>query len=470
MAPEQAAGDELTTVTDVYGLGAVLYALLTGRSPFRAKTVRETIRLVCHESPTPPSDLNPDVDKDLEAICLRCLSKDKEDRYGSAYALGEDLARYRVREETTALRWSRRERVIRWCQRNPVITGLLAAAVMVAVLTVVMALKVAEARRDAQVKEALESNSYAAGDLAKTALLQLQDWSDPTEAAAGDAELVGLLERNDRDGLGRYLERICGEQPSPFATCFILNRNGVIVARTRPEQEHLDDVTPESFAWRDYYQGAREHGSGAGRRSVHVSSVYRGRSDDFYKFAISVPIRKEEKLLGVMATSITADATIGLVDLDDPRREVTLIAPRDVDSPDRGIQLGRYVILFHPAYREGVDAIDFPDASPILRQLDRVHDRELDPADRLIQPDAAYVDPVGSILKDYEGRWIAGFAPVGHTGFAVIVQQRFETLKLDPSVFWYLILWSGVVSCLAVAIVGIILWQWARPSRDPNPS
>ena len=298
---------------------------------------------------------------------------------------------------------------------------------------------------------------------------RLQDWSDPTEAAAGDAELVGLLERNDRDGLGRYLERICGEQPSPFATCFILNRNGVIVARTRPEQEHLDDVTPESFAWRDYYQGAREHGSGAGRRSVHVSSVYRGRSDDFYKFAISVPIRKEEKLLGVMATSITADATIGLVDLDDPRREVTLIAPRDVDSPDRGIQLGRYVILFHPAYREGVDAIDFPDASPILRQLDRVHDRALDPADRLIQPDAAYVDPVGSILKDYEGRWIAGFAPVGHTGFAVIVQQRFETLKLDPSVFWYLILWSGVVSCLAVAIVGIILWQWARPSRDPNP-
>ena len=464
MAPEQVAGDELTTATDVYGLGAVLYALLTGRSPFRAKTVREIKELVRHESPKPPSDRNADVDKDLQAICLKCLSKDKDDRYGSAHALAEDLARYQAGEETTAVPWSRRERVIRWCQRNRVITGLLAAAVMVAVLTVVMALEVAEARKDAQLEEALQSNSFAARDLAKTALLQLQDLSDPTEAAASDAELVDLLERNDRDGLERYLERICGEQDSPFATCFILNQNAVMVAHW-PEHP-----TRESFGWRNHYQGAKQHSNAQGRRSVHISSVYRGRSDDLYKFAISVPIRKEEKFLGVIATSVTADATMGLVDLDDPRREVTLIAPEDVDSPDvdRRTQVGKYVILFHPAYRQGVRAIEFPDTSPIVHRLDRVHDRELVPADQLILPDAAYVDPVGSVLKEYEGRWIAGFSPVGHTGFAIIVQQRFETLKLDPSVFWYLILWSGVVSCLAVAIVGIILWRWARPSRDLN--
>jgi serine/threonine protein kinase/tetratricopeptide (TPR) repeat protein len=132
MAPEQAVGNnaELTAATDVYGLGAVFYQLLTGHPPFAGGTTYETIKLLLDTEPRQPRLWNSKVDRDLSTICLKCLEKDSKRRYSSALALAEDLERWLSHEPILARRAGILTRSKKWAQRNP--TGTLLAASLVA--------------------------------------------------------------------------------------------------------------------------------------------------------------------------------------------------------------------------------------------------------------------------------------------------------------------------------------------------
>ncbi len=142
MAPEQAEGrrESVTTAADIHALGAILFELLTGRPPFRAETMLETLRMVREQDAEHPSAINPKVDRDLETIVLKCLEKHPSRRYHSAEALADDLDRWLADLPIRARPATLRHRAVKWVRRRPAAAGLILAA-GVAVLATAAAIR-----------------------------------------------------------------------------------------------------------------------------------------------------------------------------------------------------------------------------------------------------------------------------------------------------------------------------------------
>lgn len=136
MAPEQAQGrhDLVNQRTDVYGLGAILYEILTGRPPFMAPKTAEIIRKVCQEAPTPPRQILAEIEPGLEAVCLKALRKTSDERYSSVSELAQEVQRFLADEPVTAFDEPWPRRALRWARRHRTMVSAAAALLITATI------------------------------------------------------------------------------------------------------------------------------------------------------------------------------------------------------------------------------------------------------------------------------------------------------------------------------------------------
>lgn len=169
MAPEQATGhvEDIGPACDIYALGSILYEMLTGRPPFRADTILNTLNQVANLEPVPPRTLNPQVPRDLETICLKCLQKTTSKRYSTSTALAEDVRRYLQGEPILARPANVMERALKWVKRRPAAAALTAVSIMAVLGSVALwgyfTIQLRDEKQNAIEKrdEALRQKSYA---------------------------------------------------------------------------------------------------------------------------------------------------------------------------------------------------------------------------------------------------------------------------------------------------------------------
>lgn len=457
MSPEQAEGKtaEVSPKSDVYSLGAVLYEAVTGRPPFRAHNLSETLRQVIGDAPALPRSVNPKVPRDLETICLKCLQKEPVRRYQSAQDFADELGRFLRKEPIRARPIGIPARAWRILRRNPVAAGSMGA---IATLLVVMAVAAVFARQSL-----LSANGLLAQTTAEMLQLQLEKFATLLQDVAASPLLVDATERGDKSAVKALLasthEKVKSSQElkwlatEPFENWNVIDLDGQLIARTA-----LNTGDQRSgFQDRDYFKGALEkwNTAGAGSRAVHFSKIHFSRFDPYHKFGISTVIVSEEegrrKPVGVLVAMFTPRSSAPLNDI---HRKIALVGPSDPsDRATAGAKsIINYYFVLHPDFKSrtpafGVNRLPFNPAKS-------VHN--------------FYRDPVGSRFRGYGGIWLAGTAPINYdgssTGYYVVVQSRDWILTFVTAVFGI----GFVILALVVARREYERWK-SRNTSDRAP-
>jgi len=285
MAPEQAGGvvREIGPVADVYALGAILYEMLTGRPPFVGSSSWEVVGRVLTDEPTRPRRIRPDLPRDLETICLKCLEKAPGQRYASAAELADDLERFRRGEPICARPTSFPERAWKWVRRRP------AAAAMLLLAAAALATGVAAYwYRWSYQQSAARQQAAALADLltrARTLASRAEKYRPIFGARLG----IGRDLLNDADVLLRELRQIEGRPPAAlealgrlqlaFASIDIRrNDTASALARAREAQSVFDELASRSDApptWREWQARTYETLGRVRGAQGHLSDAHR---------------------------------------------------------------------------------------------------------------------------------------------------------------------------------------------------
>ena len=329
MSPEMASEQTLviTPAADIYGLGAILYAMLTGRPPFLGDTIGETLIKVVHDNPLPPRDLNPKVNRELQAVCLMCLHKDPTRRYGSADALANDLGRWLRGEPTQAGGPTVGKHIQFWIRRNPIRVAAVCLAVVVLWLVGVAG----------SLPELQAANREEAARLAREVNDKLLMIQRAITLSAQDKGLIKSLrllkDRPDKlQQLQRALDTFLAKTAEdydfrftgtkPLYNLYVLDMKGKLLADTN--KDSLEWIGKD-FDQRDYLVGL----SGLERDAVYVSRVYCAVKDRHYKIAVSRWILDGPERLAVLAVNVAVGSRLVDLNMRDEPPDARLVSPMD---------------------------------------------------------------------------------------------------------------------------------------------
>jgi serine/threonine-protein kinase len=470
MSPEQMRGEALTTASDVFALGVLLYWLGAGELPFGDDEDFE--ERVLHDPAPPLRSWTPELAWGLHAIAWRAMRKSAEERYGSAAALVEDLERLEAERPLRGVRVPFWGRAWYWAQRH---TGARNAIFALLPVFAALTLSMALSQRDELRQSVLDMNAYAASGQAAAVLYQLKEYAEILKQAAADPAVQALTHGPRRVPTPPSI----AASPSPcelqtaledsapmaayaskFSTLFVMGADGC--ARARISEELMPpDYVRTWYDWHDYFSKALANAPEPDH-STHVRTAYRSSISKLIKFAVSTALFEDGKWVGVITGSKIAAATLGpprTKRMDTSDQMTVLIGPFEGEriGKRKAAAPSGFTFLVHPGLARGQKVMLEPRLSEELtREFGAPDDaRQFELVAKPPFQRKDYRDP---LLGDH---WLAAFAPVGGTGYVVLVQTR-EALAIRP---------SNSLNRIALALTGFTLgilliygyfWGWRR--------